>query len=64
MASESSVRNKRGKRSKRFWSLFLAFWVVMAVVSLFAQLWWTAVAAAAGIINAFLQRRNAPEQSR
>ena len=64
MASESSVRNNRGKRSKRFWSLFLAFWVVVGMVSLFAQLWWTAMAAACGIINAVVQRRNAPDQPR
>lgn len=48
----------------RFWSLFLAFWVVLGVVSLIAQLWWTASAAALGIINAVVQRRQAPDQPR
>ena len=64
MASESGVQDNRGNPAKRFWSLFLAFWVVLGVVSLIAQLWWTAVAAAFGIINAVVQRRKAPDQPR
>jgi Flp pilus assembly protein TadB len=64
VASESGVQDNRGNPSKRFWSLFLAFWVVLGVVSLIAQLWWTAVAAAFGIINAVVQRRKAPDQPR
>ena len=60
MVSQSGVRNNHGNPSKRFWSLFLAFWVVVGMVSLIAQLWWTTVAAACGIINAVAQRRKAP----
>ena len=64
MATESSVRNIGGKRSKLFWSLLLVFWVAMGVLSLFRQLWWADVTAACGIINAVLQRRKAPDQPR
>ena len=64
MVSENGVRDNRGNPSKRFWSLFLAFWVVLGVVSLITQLWWTALAAACGIINAVVQRRKAPVQPR
>ena len=64
MVSQSGVRVDHGNPSKRFWSLFLVFWVVLGVVSLIAQLWWTAVAAACGIISAVLQRRKAPDVPR
>ena len=64
MVRESRVRDDRGNPSKRFSSLFLAFWVVLGVVSLIGQLWWTAVAASCGIIYAVLQRRNAPDKPR
>jgi hypothetical protein len=64
VVSESGVRDRRGNPSKRFWSLFLAFWVVLGVVSLIAQLWWTAIASALGVVNAFVQRRKAPDTLR
>lgn len=58
------MRDNHGNRSKRFWSLALAFWVVVGVVCLIAQVWWTAVAAACGIISAVLQRRQALDMPR
>jgi Flp pilus assembly protein TadB len=61
---EDSAQDNRGNPSKRFWRLFLAFWVVLGVVSLIGQLWWTAAAAACGIVNALLQLRNAPDKPR
>ena len=64
MVSQSGVRDNHGNPSKRFWSLFLVFWVVLGVVSLIAQLWWTAVAAVCGVINAVVLRRKAPDVPR
>jgi lysylphosphatidylglycerol synthetase-like protein (DUF2156 family) len=61
VARESGVRDKR---SKRFWSLLLAFWVVFGVVSLIGQLWWTAASAAGFFMVAVVARRNAPDKPR
>lgn len=55
--AEDGLRDNRWNPSKRFWGLFVAVWVALAVVSLIAQAWWTA---ACGIINAVMQWRNAP----
>ena len=64
MVGDGGVRENRGIRSKRFWSLALAFWIVLGVVCLIAQIWWIATAAAFGVINAVLQLRKAPDKPR
>jgi hypothetical protein len=64
VAREEGVRDDRGNPSKRFWGLFLAFWVALGVGSLITQARWSAAAAVGGIYSSALQRRNAPDKPR
>lgn len=61
---EDGARDTRGNPSKRFWAYFLAFWIVLGVVSLIGQLWWNVATAAVGILFTAMQWRNAPDKPR
>ncbi len=62
MVTEAGARDFRGNPSKRFWSLFLAFLVVVGFGCLITEVWWSAAATVIVIIFAARQRRTAPDK--
>ena len=58
------VRDNRGDPSKRFWGLFIVFWIALGVVSLTFEAWWTVATSVGGILFTAMQRRNAPDKPR
>ena len=58
------VRDNRGDPSKRFWGLFMVFWIALGVVSLIFEAWWTVATSVGGILFTAMQRRNAPGKPR
>jgi hypothetical protein len=61
---EDGVRDNRGDPSKRFWGLFMVFWIALGVVSLIFGSWWTVAIPVGGILFTAMQRRNAPDKPR
>lgn len=61
---EERVRDNRGDPWKRFWSQFMAFWIVLGMASLILQAWWTVGAAAIAIPFCANSRRKAPDKPR
>jgi len=61
---KSGLWDDRGERSKRFWSVAMVAWVVLGVVSLFAQIWFQAAASACMFMAALALRRKAPGNRR
>jgi hypothetical protein len=61
---ENGLRDNRGDPSKRFWGLFMVFWLVLGAISLIFGAWWTVATSAAGTWITAMQRRKAPDKPR